>query len=197
VKYTDYAIGKLLRDAADKPWFKNTIFVIVADHCGSSAGKTELPVENYHIPLIIYAPGGQVKPGVVDTLCSQIDFPPTLLGLLQWTYPSRFYGRDVFTLPEGTPGRAFIANYQKLGLYTPGKLTVLKPVRETETFAYDSENNQLTDLSQDTDMLKDTIAYYQSASYLFEHGLQRELSLPVVATRSLLSPTAVAADAPR
>ena len=80
VKYTDYAINKFLEDASKKPWFKNTIFVIVSDHCASVAGKSELPVQNYHIPLMIYAPGGQIKPGRVDTLMSQIDFPPTLLG---------------------------------------------------------------------------------------------------------------------
>ena len=57
VKYTDYAIGKFIADARSRPWFNNTIFVIVADHCASSAGNTELPIYNYKIPLLIYAPG--------------------------------------------------------------------------------------------------------------------------------------------
>ena len=56
VKYTDYAIGKFIKDASKKPWFKDTLFVIVADHCASAAGKTRLPVAGYHIPLIFYAP---------------------------------------------------------------------------------------------------------------------------------------------
>ena len=43
IKYTDYAIGEFMRKAREKPWFDNTIFVIVADHCASSAGKTDLP----------------------------------------------------------------------------------------------------------------------------------------------------------
>ncbi len=178
VKYTDYAIGKFLRDAAEKPWYKHTIFVIVADHCASSAGKTELPVQNYHIPLIIYAPGGQVAPGVVSTLCSQMDFAPTLLGLLHWTYASRFYGCDLLALAPGTPGRALIANYQKLGLYTPGKLTVLEPVRRTGTYAYDKTTNELSALPPDPAMLHDAIAYYESAGYLFEHDLQGEYAGP-------------------
>ena len=38
VKYTDYAIGKFIAESAKKPWFKNTIFAIVADHCASAAG---------------------------------------------------------------------------------------------------------------------------------------------------------------
>lgn len=39
VKYTDYAIAKYLEEAKTKAWFKNTVFLIVADHCASSAGK--------------------------------------------------------------------------------------------------------------------------------------------------------------
>ena len=56
VKYTDYALGEFLKIAATKPWFDNTIFVITADHCAGSAGKTALPPHKYHIPLLIYAP---------------------------------------------------------------------------------------------------------------------------------------------
>lgn len=187
VKYTDHAIAKFLQDASTKPWYQNTVFVIVADHCASSAGKTELPVENYHIPLMIFAPGGQVKPGVVSTLCSQIDYAPTLLGLLHWTYQSRFYGYDVLSLPPHAPGRALIANYQKLGLYRAGKLTILKPVRETETFSYDDDTTELTGLPPDAPMLDDAIAYYQSASYLFKNGLQGEL--PETAATTLIEQT--------
>ncbi|MCI5119104.1 MAG: LTA synthase family protein, partial [Candidatus Electrothrix sp. LOE1_4_5] len=76
VKYTDYAIGEFIRKASTKPWFNNTIFVVVADHCASSAGKTELPVEKYHIPLLVYAPGGQIAPGRINTLMSQMDYAP-------------------------------------------------------------------------------------------------------------------------
>ena len=45
LKYTDYAIGKFLELAKTHPWFENTIFVITADHCASSAGKTDLPAK--------------------------------------------------------------------------------------------------------------------------------------------------------
>ncbi|MDD2852105.1 MAG: sulfatase-like hydrolase/transferase, partial [Desulfuromonadaceae bacterium] len=51
VKYADYAIGRLLTEARKKPWFNDTIFVIVADHCAGSAAKLALPIKNYEIPL--------------------------------------------------------------------------------------------------------------------------------------------------
>lgn len=176
VKYTDYAIGELLKEAATKPWFKNTLFVIVADHCASSAGRTELPVERYHIPLFIYAPGGQVKPGIVKTLTSQIDYAPTLLGLLGWTYPSRFYGRDVLSRAGVEPGRALIGNYQKLGIYQEGRLGVLKPVRDAKSFRYNPVSHETVPVAHDPSLIDDAIAYYQTASWLFKNGHQRELT---------------------
>src|SRR6185295_10265760 len=114
VRYTDYAIGKFLDDAAAKPWFDDTVFVIVADHCSSSRGKTELPVHRFHIPAWIYAPK-LVPPRRCDALCSQIDVTPTLLGLLGWEYDSRFLGVDVL---RREPHRALICNYLHIGMYT-------------------------------------------------------------------------------
>ena len=175
VKYSDYAIGELIREAKGKPWFKNTIFVIVADHCASSAGKTELPVGKYHIPLIIYAPGGQVPTGHVKTIASQMDYAPTLLGLLHWNYPSRFLGHDVLRInPE--EGHAIIGNYQKLGHIEEGEFVILKPVDQSVSFYYDFTSRVTKAAQPKADFLEETISYYQVASYLYEHGLYRALT---------------------
>ena len=175
VKYTDYAIGKFLRDAAAKPWFKNTVFVIVADHCASSAGKTALPVQNYHIPLIIYAPGGQVAPGHIRTLTSQVDYAPTLLGLLNWSYPSRFFGRDVRTT-DPRAARILVGTYQKLGLLKDDDFLVLTPVRRQNQYLYDYTRYTLTDEPLEPAFQAEAVSYYQAASYLFQQQLYRELT---------------------
>ncbi|WP_237702460.1 LTA synthase family protein [Opitutus terrae] len=172
VKYTDFAIGQFLRDAESKPWFRNTVFVVVADHCASVAGRTTLPVQNYHIPMLIYAPGGQVAPGHVTELMSQVDFAPTLLGLLRWSYASRFFGWDVRTATGDR--RALIGNYQKLGLYETGMLSVVMPVRAAEEYSYDATTFALT--PRRAEFTPEAIAYYQTASYLFRHRRYRELS---------------------
>jgi phosphoglycerol transferase MdoB-like AlkP superfamily enzyme len=176
VKYTDFAIGEFIKAAATHPWFNNTVFVIVADHCASSAGKTELPVQNYHIPLIIYAPGGQIAPGAVAKTSSQIDYAPTLLGLLGWSYESRFFGRDLLAMPQDVPGRALIGNYQKLGLYQNGKLAVLQPVRRSGTYRYDPATRSLTVEKEDAELTSEAISYYETASWLFKHRAQVEFS---------------------
>ncbi len=175
VKYTDYAIGEFLRQAATKPWFKNTVFVIVADHCASSAGRTELPVQNYHIPLIIYAPGGQIAPGHFKTLTSQMDYAPTLLGLLNWSYPSRFFGHDVRKIaPEDA--HALLGNYQKLGYLKEGDFVVLRPQRGSATYRYKLGSSTLTPALDNAEARASAISFYETASYLYEHDLYRGLS---------------------
>jgi phosphoglycerol transferase MdoB-like AlkP superfamily enzyme len=175
VKYTDYAIGKLVRDASTKPWFRNTVFVIVADHCAASAGKTELPVENYHIPLLIYTPGGQIAPGRIDTLTSQMDYAPTLLGLLGWTYPSRFFGHDVRRV-EPSDAHALIGTYQKLGHLEKGEFVVLVPQHKDLGYSVDAADKERPTGAPTADAEREAIGFYQAASYVFHHGIYRALS---------------------
>jgi len=175
VKYSDYAIGQFLRAASRKPWYKNTVFVITADHCASSAGKTELPVENYHIPLILFSPGGQIPAGHVQTITSQMDYAPTLLGLLRWSYPSRFFGHDVLRIdPE--EGHAIVGNYQKLAHIEEGEFVILKPVRQNVEYHYDFAAKSMISVPLEREFREETISYYQVASYLFQHGLYRALT---------------------
>lgn len=169
VKYTDYAIGKFLREAASRPWFKNTVFVIVADHCGSSAGRTEIPVENYHIPLFIYAPGGQIAPGRIDTLMSQMDYAPTLLGLLGWTYPSRFFGHDVRRI-KSEDAHALLGTYQKLGHLEKDSLVILGPQQSVALYSVDATGKTTRRSGRNKDGEEETVGYYQAASYAFNHG---------------------------
>lgn len=96
-------INKFFKDAQKKPWFNNTLFVIVADHCAKSAGKTDLPVNRYHIPCFIYAPQ-LITPAIESRLTSQIDLIPTVLGLMNLNYTSRFLGYDIFKIPMGKKG---------------------------------------------------------------------------------------------
>ncbi len=169
VKYSDYAIGKFIRDAKTRPWFKDTLFVFVADHCASVAGKTRLPVRHYQIPLIMYAPGN-LKSGVYSPMISQIDIVPSLIEALGQHGDDLFFGRSVFE--EGPPPeRAFISNYQELGYLKRNKLTVLLPKRRVQAFDIDPTTFEATPGMVDADLLREAIAYYQSASTDFRSGL--------------------------
>ena len=97
VKYCDYAIGELIRKASTKPWFNNTLIIVMADHCAGSAGQAELPFMEYQIPFIIYNPS-LIQPQKADQLSSQVDVAPTLFGLLNWSYESKFFGKDILKM---------------------------------------------------------------------------------------------------
>lgn len=172
VKYTDYAIGRFFDMASKKEWFRDTVFVIVADHCASSAGKTELPVERYHIPAIVYAPA-HFSPRHIDRLASQIDIGPTLLGMLNFNYSTRFFGHDVLNTPP-EEDRAFISNYQSLGYLKNNVLTVLRPKQQVAAFRIDAKNNA-TPIAVEQKLLHEAVSYYQGAAELYKGGLYRAL----------------------
>lgn len=170
VKYTDYAIGELLRQAKAKPWFNDTVFVFVADHTAGSAGKEDLPVSNYHIPMFIYAPQ-HIQPREIDTLASQIDIAPTLLGLLNLSYESTFFGRDVLRAEAAERGRALLGNYQHLGLFDGSDLAILSPRkmirRHDDALGVSHERRA----DKNSELVQRDIAYYQGASHAISQGL--------------------------
>lgn len=169
VKYTDHAIGQFLAQARGKPWFDQTVFIFVADHTAGSAGKEDLPVANYHIPLFVYAPAF-IQPREVPIVASQIDVAPTLLGLLNFDYTSTFFGRNI--LREDVPaGRALIGNYQHLGLFDGTSLAILSPRRAMRRHD-DALGSSHEIRSHNGDpLLQRDIAYYQGASHDFQNGL--------------------------
>jgi len=170
VKYTDYAIANFLKKASKKPWFNDTIFVIIADHNGGSAGKSSLPLHRYKIPLIIYAPSF-IKPQVVSKLSSQIDTMPTIFSLLGFNYKAKFYGNDI--LNANFKERAFIGNYQKLGYVKNNAVYYLTPDKKAHKQVV--KRLTLTSVKYAKEAIskeetKEIVTYYQSASYLYKHS---------------------------
>jgi phosphoglycerol transferase MdoB-like AlkP superfamily enzyme len=174
VRYTDYAIEQLIKEASQREWFKNTVFVIVADHCAGSARKQELPIKKYEIPLLIYSPT-LIPPKVVDTLCSQIDIAPTIFGLLNWSYETKFYGKDILSMMPSDE-RALFGNYQKVALLKNHTLSVIKPIREFANYHCNLSTGELTEINNDQANLTETLAYYQSAYRNFNSGNMRNFT---------------------
>ena len=174
VKYTDYAIGKFIENAKTKPWFKDTLFVIVADHCASVAGKSKLPVAKYHIPLFFYAPD-LLPAGHYSRIASQIDIVPTLLDVLGAKGENHFYGQSLFeAAKENMPARAFISNYQELGYYKNDTLIVLSPKQKVEAYKIDPLTLEATPTQMNSNLLNEAVAYYQTAARAFKQGDLKE-----------------------
>lgn len=173
VKYTDFAIGEFLKEAKKKPWFANTVFVIVADHCASSAGKWEVNIDKHHIPALIY---NLPQPSqTISKLASQIDLMPTLFGYLDWNYETELYGKDINKM-KSSEERALIGNYRTVGLLRNNIFTEINDRKKTNQYSWDPKENKmlLFDSVKDTVLSKTTIAYYQTASANFKNGLMKE-----------------------
>ncbi|HMH18475.1 MAG TPA: LTA synthase family protein [Burkholderiales bacterium] len=174
VKYTDFAIGQFIDKARAKPWFDRTLFVIIADHTHKGRGRTELPLENYHIPLIVYAPR-QVPPSRIDTIASQIDVGPTILGMLDFSYRSLFFGHDI--LKEGVNDqRALLANYQTVGYYRDGIVVELKP-KGRHRIVDAATGRERAEDALSARLMDEAISYYQLASRAYKSG-QLKLDAP-------------------
>ncbi len=171
IKYCDFAIGEFIQKASEKPWFKNTIFVIVADHCAGSAGQAELPFMEYQIPFMIYNPG-LVRPQQISKLCSQIDVAPTLLGVMNWSYKTKFFGKDILKMtPEEE--RAFISNYQKLGYIKNDRLSILSPQQKITHYKINAQTGEMKVEVTDPEIENEAIIYYQSANYVYKNKLNK------------------------
>ncbi|OBW39496.1 Lipoteichoic acid synthase 2 [Chryseobacterium sp. MOF25P] len=168
VKYTDYALGKFINDAKSKPWFKNTVFVIVADHCASSAGKWEINIAKHHIPAIIY--NLNQKSEKIERLTSQIDVMPTLFGYLGWNYNTSLYGKDINQTKIGDE-RAFIGNYRTLGMLKGNIFTQIDDRKRVKQFVVSGADKSLSEVkTKNNDQVAETISYYQTASERFKNG---------------------------
>jgi hypothetical protein len=178
IKYADYAIGRFMREAHEKPWFDNTVFVFVGDHPASIAGKTEVPADAYGIVCLMYGPKF-FPPETVPTLCSQIDVAPTLLAGLGWEYNSQFFGTNARELPIEA-GRAWISTYQLLGFRTNERLVVLKPdgnaavSRIVPGVAPQNPGSPHDTAASDTELVTRTVASYQCAYDLFTNKQMKE-----------------------
>jgi hypothetical protein len=100
---------------------------------------------------------------------SQIDIAPTLLGLLNVNYYSKFLGRDILnSAPSGD--RAFVGNYQTVGYIRDGRMVLLRPKRSVEVLSMGPGMEVLGPV-KDTKLEHEAIAFYEFASFAFSHGL--------------------------
>jgi phosphoglycerol transferase MdoB-like AlkP superfamily enzyme len=102
-EYTDYSLKRFFNEAKKEPWFSNTIFVFVADHCNQIYyDEFQKPINRFAVPIIIYKPDSKLV-GVNTDLAQQIDIYPTILDLIGYKKPFRSWGRSLFDTKTSTP----------------------------------------------------------------------------------------------
>ena len=165
VRYADYAIGRFFDMAKTRPWFDDTIFVIVADHGARVYGREDIPIRTYEIPLVLYAPK-HIKPARVDTLTSQIDVAPTVIGMLNFNYDSTFFGIDV--LRDHYPERLIPLNHNRdIALFDGRNLIEIGFRKTSAQYVYDPLTHSQVPVTIDPERTKDAIAFFQEAFKLY------------------------------
>lgn len=131
VRYADWALGRFFDKAQRAPYWKNTIFLVIADHDSRVTGASLVPVERFHIPAFII--GAAVPPRQDDRLVSQIDMAPTLLSLMGLDTVHPMLGAD---LTGDARGRALMQYGDNFGYLKGDSLIVLEPHRPAHQYRY-------------------------------------------------------------
>jgi phosphoglycerol transferase MdoB-like AlkP superfamily enzyme len=95
VGYTDFALRELFDKISKSPWFKNTLFVITADHTNESIHpEFQNNFGSYSIPIIFFKPGSDLK-GIKRRIAQQIDIMPTVLSYLNYDEEYIAFGNNL------------------------------------------------------------------------------------------------------
>jgi phosphoglycerol transferase MdoB-like AlkP superfamily enzyme len=136
IRFTDYAVGRLLDLASKEDYFKNTYFLILADHNTRIYGDQFVPLHKFWIPAILIGP--EIEHGsVYNKLASQIDLLPSLINFLPKKIITPMIGRNLFDPNENArPGRAIMQYAQHMAYWEEGKgVAILRPKIPIEVFS--------------------------------------------------------------
>lgn len=112
IGYSDYALKKFFQKAEKQDWFKNTLFVLTADHPAQTKSKYYLQINGkFKVPLAFFDPNGSLK-GSSEKIAKHADVPSTILGLLGDSVKVLNFGQDLFTNDPG-----FMVNLKSNGFH--------------------------------------------------------------------------------
>ncbi|WP_291107993.1 LTA synthase family protein [Flavobacterium sp. UBA6195] len=166
MKYADFSIGKFFELAKKEAYFKNTIFVVIADHNTRTYGKNLVPVNKFHIPALIIAPN--VEKGITyDNLASQMDIPSTVLALSGITTKTPMPGRNLLKLPKETKGRTIMLFHETYAFRVEDDIVILNPNATPLQFKVKSDT-ELIPVALNEELAKDALAHIVASSNLYK-----------------------------
>lgn len=113
IGYTDYSMRRFFEKASKMPWYKNTLFVITADHASTPFASTyKTMAGSFSIPIFFFQPGDRDLVTVDSSLIQQVDIMPSVLGYLGYDEPYFGFGNNVFDPSE----ERFVVNFRD-GVY--------------------------------------------------------------------------------
>lgn len=169
IRYADYALGVFFDLALQGSYADNTVFVVVADHDARVGGDEFVPIERFHIPGLIIAPG--LEPRHYEDVASQIDLITTVMPMLGVTLESPAIGRDLLDPNLPLPGRALMQYGNNAGLLVGQDLVVNTPTGEPVFQRY--RDGQLESAQSNPELYELSRAYLNLADQLYQREAYR------------------------
>ncbi|QWL60095.1 LTA synthase family protein [Aeromonas jandaei] len=170
-KYADYAIGEFFKKARNSEYWKDTLFLVIADHDSRVSGASLVPIPRFHIPGVIVGEG--IAPKKDPRIVSQIDMAPTLLSLMGISADYPMLGKDLTRMPADWPGRAIMQYDKNFALMRGQDVVILQPERPAEGYRYDDATETLTPVAQPAAMKEATLGLALWGSLAYQKGLYR------------------------
>ena len=166
-RYSDVAISRFFEQAKKEEFWKDTIFVVVADHGARVYGSQTVPMLSYEIPLLIVGPAVVKQPARIDTLGCQLDIAPTLLGLIGRPYETVFFGRDLFA--PAASRFALMHHNRSIAMYQNSEMIALSLGKVVERFRRVDRKTLVREAANEAtaEAAANATALFQTASELF------------------------------
>jgi phosphoglycerol transferase MdoB-like AlkP superfamily enzyme len=167
VKYADFVIGDFINQAKKEEYYKNTIFVILADHNVRVYGDDIVPVEMFQIPGLILAEN--IQPLVYENITTQPDVLATTLDLMGISANIPIMGHSIFSNKKQNVSLMQFNN--TYALRVNDTIAVLRPNTKALTFKY--ENKKLISATPNEELEKDVVAFVLVLNYIYENRLYK------------------------
>jgi phosphoglycerol transferase MdoB-like AlkP superfamily enzyme len=166
IQYADYSLGKFIEKAKTQPYWKDTVFLIVADHDARAIGTDLVPIKNFHIPGVILNSGK--KHMLDERIVSQIDLAPTLLSLMGVTNRSPMLGHDLNN--PNASGRAMMQYADNFACMKNNEVTILQSEKQPLNFTYDLTSKALSPKANNKELSDIALAHalWGSLAYKME-----------------------------
>lgn len=168
-KYADYAVGEFFKKARQSDYWKDTLFLVIADHDSRVSGADLVPIPRFHIPGVIVGEG--ISPRQDPRIVSQIDMAPTLLSLMGISADYPMLGKDLTRMPDDWPGRAIMQYDKNFALMQGKDVVILQPERPAEGYVYDAVSQRLKPAAQPAELKEMALGLVLWGSLAYQQGL--------------------------
>ncbi|MGL5041439.1 MAG: LTA synthase family protein [Aeromonas sp.] len=178
-KYADYAIGEFFKKAKQSDYWKDTLFLVIADHDSRVGGASLVPIPRFHIPGVIVGAG--IEPKKDPRVVSQIDMAPTLLSLMGVSGDYPMLGKDLTQMPANWPGRAMMQYDKNFALMQGNNVVILQPERAAEGYIYNPTTEKLTPAKQPEALKEQALGLALWGSMAYQKELYQTAKQPSAA----------------